>query len=31
MISDLRMKAASKDESVDRLVARRALGAFYAS
>jgi tetratricopeptide (TPR) repeat protein len=29
MISDLRMKAARKDESVDRLVARRALGAFY--
>ena len=31
MISDLRMKAASRDESVDRLVARRALGAFYVS
>ena len=29
MISDLRMKAASRDESVDRLAARRALGAFY--
>jgi hypothetical protein len=31
MISDLRMKAASRDESVDRLAARRALGAFYVS
>jgi hypothetical protein len=31
MISDLRMKAASRDETVDRLVARRALGAFYVS
>jgi len=29
MISDLRMKAASRDESVARLAARRALGAFY--
>ncbi len=29
MISDLRMKAASRDESADRLAARRALGAFY--
>jgi hypothetical protein len=31
MISNLRMKAASRDESVDRLVARRALGEFYVS
>jgi pimeloyl-ACP methyl ester carboxylesterase len=31
MISDLRKKAASGDESVDRLVARRALGSFYVS
>src|SRR5215475_1600269 len=29
MISDLRKKAASRDESVDRLAARRALGGFY--
>jgi len=31
MISDLRKKAASRDESVDRLAARRSLGAFYVS
>lgn len=31
MISDLRKKAASRDESVERLAARRALGAFYVS
>jgi pimeloyl-ACP methyl ester carboxylesterase len=31
MISDLRKKAASRDESVDRLAARRALGGFYVS
>jgi tetratricopeptide (TPR) repeat protein len=31
MISDLRKKAASRDESVERLAARRALGSFYAS
>jgi len=31
LISDLRKKAASRDESVDRLVARRALGSFYVS
>lgn len=31
MISDLRKKAASRDESVERLVARRALGSFYVS
>lgn len=31
LISDLRKKAASKDESVDRLAARRALGEFYVS
>jgi tetratricopeptide (TPR) repeat protein len=29
MISDLRKKSASRDESVDRLAARRALGGFY--
>jgi pimeloyl-ACP methyl ester carboxylesterase len=31
MISDLRKKAASRDESVERLMARRALGSFYVS
>src|SRR5262252_5566370 len=31
IISDLRKKAASRDESVDRLAARRALGGFYVS
>jgi pimeloyl-ACP methyl ester carboxylesterase/Flp pilus assembly protein TadD len=31
MISDLRKKAASRDESVERLAARRALGSFYVS
>ena len=31
MISDLRKKAASRDESVERLAARRALGGFYVS
>jgi hypothetical protein len=31
MISNLRMKAASRDESVDRLAARRSLGEFYVS
>src|SRR5262245_7653310 len=31
LISDLRKKAASRDESVERLVARRALGSFYVS
>jgi tetratricopeptide (TPR) repeat protein len=31
MISELRKKAASKDESVGRLAARRALGSFYVS
>ena len=31
MISDLRKKAASRDESVERLAARRAMGSFYVS
>ena len=31
MISDLRKKAASRDESVERLAARRALGSIYVS